>query len=93
MRLRGRLPPRTGTLAASAGTQVLDVTAVEALAYRRLTELGAPALRSLRSVGGGAANPVWTRLRARKLGVPMPAPLSAEAAYGAALLALAGGDA
>jgi D-ribulokinase len=66
------------------------VANVEALAFRRLAELGAPPLRSLRSVGGGAANPVWTRLRARRLTVPMPAPLSDEAAFGTALLALRG---
>ncbi|OYU18935.1 MAG: carbohydrate kinase [Rhodobacteraceae bacterium PARR1] len=66
------------------------VANVEALAFRRLAELGAPALRSVRSVGGGAANPVWTRLRARRLTVPMPAPLSDEAAFGTALLALRG---
>jgi xylulokinase len=66
------------------------VANVEALAFRRLAELGAPALRSVRSVGGGAANPVWTRLRARRLNVPMPSPLSDEAAFGTALLALRG---
>ncbi len=66
------------------------VAGVEALAFRRLAELGAPPLRSVRSVGGGAANPVWTRLRARRLNVPMPAPLSDEAAFGTALLALRG---
>lgn len=91
--LPSRTAPRPADDALFLQGLLEGVTAVEALAYRRLTELGAPALRSLRSVGGGAANPVWTRLRARKLGVPMPAPLSAEAAYGAALLALAGGDA
>lgn len=66
------------------------VAGIEALAFRRLSELGAPALRSVRTVGGGAGNPVWTRIRARRLNVPMPAPLSDEAAYGTALLALRG---
>ncbi len=65
------------------------IAGVEALAYRRLAELGAPKLASVRSVGGGAGNPVWTRIRARRLGVPMLAPASDEAAYGAALLARA----
>ena len=63
---------------------------MEVLAYRRLAELGAPPLRSLRSVGGGTANPAWMRLRARHLGVQMPVPLSEEAAYGTALLARRG---
>lgn len=66
------------------------VAAIEALGYQRLAELGAPKLKSLRTVGGGAKNPAWTRIRARKLGTPMPAPRSDEAAYGAALLARAG---
>jgi sugar (pentulose or hexulose) kinase len=42
----------------------------------------------VRTVGGGAANRAWTAIRARRLGVPMPEPLSGEAAFGAALLAL-----
>lgn len=66
------------------------IAAIEALAYARLAELGAPALRSVRTVGGGAVNPKWTRIRKRKLGVAMLDPLSGEAAYGAALLAKAG---
>jgi D-ribulokinase len=63
------------------------VAAVEAAGYRRLAELGAPPLRSVRTVGGGAANRAWARIRGRLLGVPTPEPLSLEAAHGAALLA------
>ena len=63
------------------------IAAIEAQAYSRLAELGAPALRSVRSVGGGAANPAWTRIRERRLSVAMREPLSGEAAYGTALLA------
>ena len=66
------------------------IAEVEAQAYARLAELGGPALRSVRTVGGGAANPAWTSIRARLLGVPMPAPVHLEAAYGAALLARQG---
>jgi sugar (pentulose or hexulose) kinase len=69
------------------------VARIEALAYRRLAELGAAPLGRLRSVGGGAANPVWTRLRAQRLRVPMLPPLSTEAAFGAALLARRGAGA
>ncbi len=63
---------------------------VERLAYERLAALGAPVLTAVRSVGGGASDPVFTRIRARTLGVPMPTVLSTEAAYGTALLALRG---
>lgn len=66
------------------------VAAVEALGYSRLAELGAPPLRSLRTVGGGARNPAWTRIRARVIGAPVLDARSDEAAYGAALLAKAG---
>jgi hypothetical protein len=60
---------------------------IEGLAYDRLAELGAPRLRSVRSVGGGAANPAWARIRARRLGVPLLEPAHTEAAFGAARLA------
>lgn len=63
---------------------------IEGQAYRRLESLGAPYPRSVRSVGGGAANRAWTRIRARTLGVEMIEPLSGDAAYGAALLAQRG---
>jgi sugar (pentulose or hexulose) kinase len=63
------------------------IAAVEARAYALLEALGGPALRSVRTVGGGAANPAWSRIRADRLGVPLLQPSSLEAAYGAALLA------
>jgi sugar (pentulose or hexulose) kinase len=66
------------------------IAEVEARAYGLIRELGGPALRSVRTVGGGAANPGWTAIRARLLQVPMPAPASLEAAYGTALLARQG---
>ena len=52
---------------------------VEALVYRRLRELGAPTLKTVRTVGGGARNPAWTRIRARKLSAPLLEPVSGEA--------------
>ncbi len=61
---------------------------IEALAYQRLGELGAPALSSIRTVGGGSGNPVWSRIRQRKMAVPFPEARSEEAAAGTALLAL-----
>jgi hypothetical protein len=63
------------------------IAEVEERAYRLLTELGAPPLRSVRTVGGGAANLAWMEMRARLLGVPMLPPANLEAGYGAALLA------
>ncbi|WP_119460798.1 xylulokinase [Rhodospirillaceae bacterium SYSU D60014] len=66
------------------------IAEIEVTAYRHLRDLGAPALRSVRNVGGGAQNPAWTAIRARRLGVAMPEPVSLEAAYGTALLAQRG---
>lgn len=85
-----RLAPRPADDAAFLHGLFDGIAGIEALGYARLAELGAPALRSVRSVGGGAANAAWTRIRARRLGVPMARPLHEEAAVGAAMLARAG---
>jgi len=61
---------------------------IEALGYRRLAELGGPQLASVATVGGGAANESWRRIRATALGVPLRMPESDEAAVGVARLAL-----
>lgn len=63
---------------------------VEALAYRKLGELGASPLSSIRSVGGGAGNEKWTAIRLRRLGVPAREPESEHAAMGTARLAWRG---
>lgn len=66
------------------------IAGVEALGYRRLAELGATPLKTLRTVGGGAANEPWTRIRERLLKVKNQPPLSEHAAVGAARLAWRG---
>lgn len=66
------------------------IAAIEALGYARLSELGATPLRSVRTVGGGAANRAWTLLRQRLLGVPMAEAEALQAAVGAAKLAWSG---
>lgn len=66
------------------------IAAVEALAYRKLAELGASPLASIRSVGGGAGNEKWTRMRLKALGVPGLEPESEHAAMGTARLAWRG---
>lgn len=60
---------------------------VEARAYELLAKLGAPPVKSIRTVGGGAANQAWTRIRQRRLAVPVKAARHTQAAYGTALLA------
>lgn len=63
------------------------LAAIEAEGYERLAALGAPRVVSVRSVGGGAANVAWSRIRARWLGVPLLEAVHTEAAFGAARLA------
>lgn len=60
---------------------------IEQQGYARLRELGAPALQTVRTVGGGAKNAAWQHMRQAQLGVPVLAAQQTEAAYGAALLA------
>ena len=85
-----RLEPRPADDSTFLQAMLEGMAAIEALAYRRLTEFGAPALRSVRSVGGGARNPAWTHIRQHKIGVPFLPALSEEAAAGAARLAWQG---
>ncbi|RWX60159.1 FGGY-family carbohydrate kinase, partial [Mesorhizobium sp. M2A.F.Ca.ET.039.01.1.1] len=88
--LQPRLLPRPRSDADYLKAMLEGIAAVEALGYRRLAELGAPPLTSVRSVGGGAANAAWTAIRQRKLGVEFRPALSDEAAAGTARLALKG---
>jgi len=67
------------------------IASIEALAYRRLSELGAPALKRVISIGGGAKNAAWSEIRGRILGVPVQLAEQTEASYGTALLALHAG--
>jgi D-ribulokinase len=85
-----RLAPRPADDADYLKAMLEGIAAIEALGYRRLAELGAPRLTSVRSVGGGAANPAWTAIRQRKLGVEFLPAFSDEAAAGTARLALVG---
>ncbi|MDX8466549.1 FGGY-family carbohydrate kinase [Mesorhizobium sp. VK23B] len=88
--LQPRLLPRPDSDADYLKAMLEGIAAIEALGYRRLAELGAPSLTSVRSVGGGAANAAWTEIRRRKLGVDFLPALSDEAAAGTARLALTG---
>jgi sugar (pentulose or hexulose) kinase len=63
------------------------IASIEALGYRRLAELGADRLVSIRTVGGGAVNDKWTAIRLRTLGVPSLPAASPHACVGTARLA------
>jgi sugar (pentulose or hexulose) kinase len=47
-------------------------------------------MRALRSIGGGASNPGWTKIRQGLIQAPFASALSQEACVGAALLAQKG---
>ena len=64
------------------------IARIEALGYRRLADLGGPALDTVRTVGTGARNAAWTVIRRRALGVDLTMARSEDAAVGAARLAL-----
>jgi sugar (pentulose or hexulose) kinase len=64
------------------------IAAIEKTGYSRLQEFGAPALKRVFTVGGGARNQAWRLIRERVLGVSVRQGF-ADAAYGTALLALA----
>jgi sugar (pentulose or hexulose) kinase len=65
-----------------------SIARIEAEGYRLLQSLGASPVDSVCSIGGGAVNHTWERIRARYLQVPLIVAQHSEAAYGAALLAL-----
>jgi D-ribulokinase len=86
--LSPRMTPRPTDDAMFLHGLLEGIATIEALGYRRLAELGGPQLTSVATVGGGAANEPWSRIRASALGVPLRTPESDEAAVGIARLAL-----
>ncbi|DBB12359.1 TPA: hypothetical protein ACH3X3_006443 [Trebouxia sp. C0006] len=64
------------------------IARIECEAYTLLKQLGATPVTKVHTAGGGSASKVWTTIREGMLGVPVVTSDQAEAAYGAALLAL-----
>ena len=85
-----RVSPRPESDAQFFQALLEGIAGVERLAYRRLQEIGASALASLRTVGGGAHNQAWTAIRRRMIKVPFMAALNEDAAAGTAVLAWRG---
>ncbi|MEB3185554.1 MAG: FGGY-family carbohydrate kinase [Cyanobacteriota bacterium] len=63
------------------------LAAIEAAGWQRLRALGAPPVRRVISLGGGARNPQWRAIRQRLLGVPVLNRPQLSAARGMARLA------
>lgn len=83
-----RLTPRPVDDVAFFQGMLEGIAAIERSAYLGLAELGAPRLKRVISIGGGAANVAWMEIRQRRLDVPVTVAAQTEAAFGAALLAL-----
>ncbi|MEW8027626.1 MAG: FGGY-family carbohydrate kinase [Candidatus Thiodiazotropha sp.] len=66
------------------------IATIEATGYGLLRQLGAPKPRCVYSIGGGALNEAWRRIRQRRLSVPVITASQQEAAFGTALLAMRG---
>jgi D-ribulokinase len=86
--LEPRLTPRPDDESIFFQGVLEGIAGIEALAYRKLAELGAPLLRSVRTVGGGAKNAGWTEIRRRVLKAPLAPSLSQAACVGVARLVL-----
>lgn len=85
-----RLEPRPTERAQFLHGMLEGLARIESQGYGKLVELGAtPPVRVLSS-GGGAANPVYRRIRQGLLGVPVDIADQQEAAFGAARLAALG---
>jgi sugar (pentulose or hexulose) kinase len=88
-----RLEPRPSEPLRFLQGMLEGIAGVEALGYRRLAELGANPLATIRTVGGGAVNEKWTEIRLKALGVPARPTASPHACAGVARLAWRGIDA
>ncbi|OOV34311.1 sugar kinase [Candidatus Synechococcus spongiarum LMB bulk10E] len=89
-RLMPRLEPRPVSDALFLQGLLEGIAAVEARGWARLQVLGAPPVRRVLTVGGGARNPVWRQLRQQALGCPVLNRPHASTACGAAQLARRG---
>ena len=88
--MQSRVSPRPDSDAEFLQALLEGVANVEARAYHRMSELGGPKLREVFTVGGGAHNAAWSKIRARSLGIPLRPPFSEAAAAGTARLAWRG---
>ena len=85
--LQPRLAPRPASDMQFLHGLLEGLANIEVQGYRRLAELGAPYPERVLTVGGGAQNETWRRIRERLLQVPVSEARHQEASYGAALLA------
>ncbi len=85
--LAPRLEPRPISDALYLQALLEGLTEIELIGWHRLEALGAPPVQRVISLGGGARNAQWRRMRQRALGRPVLHRADASAAVGMALLA------
>jgi D-ribulokinase len=88
--LAPRLEPRPESRVEFLQGMLEGLADIEARGYNKLVELGASPISKIITTGGGARNAVQTRIRARRLGVPVTVAEEQEACYGTARLACLG---
>ncbi len=81
------LGPRPVSDASFLQALLEGITAIEHAGWQRLQALGAPPIQRILTLGGGARNPQWRRLRQRILGVPIVNRPALSSAQGMARLA------
>ncbi|MCW8963710.1 MAG: FGGY-family carbohydrate kinase [Gammaproteobacteria bacterium] len=85
--LQPRLKPRPTNDHEFLKGMMEGIAHIEASGYETLKSLGAAPIKEVISAGGGAINPVWSRIRERIMATPVSQARHTEAAYGAARLA------
>ena len=85
-----RLAPRPADDAAFLHGLLESMARIERQCYAEMVARGAPAPLRVLTVGGGAANTVWSRIRSRVLGVPVTSASRPEAVLGTAALVFDG---
>lgn len=86
-KLEPRLDPRPASDQTFFQGMLEGIAAIEKTGYDKLAEVGGPEIKSMRTVGGGAANAAFSRIRRSHLSVEFKLPESEEAAFGVASLA------
>ncbi|MCG7990404.1 MAG: FGGY-family carbohydrate kinase [Candidatus Thiodiazotropha lotti] len=86
--LAPRLSPRPESDSIFFQAILEGIAKIEQQGYQRLQELGAPSPKRVFSIGGGAVNEPWRRMREQYLEATVIRAAQQEAAYGAALFAL-----
>ena len=88
--MQPRLTPRPASDSVFLQGMLEGLSRIEAAAYAKLHNLGAPMASRIFATGGGTQNKAWMAIRDQVLDAPLAEPFSIEAASGVALMARRG---